>query len=343
MNHYTIKQIHALSKMLEVNINRASHQAKKLHGGTLGDVWLVTGMAETSDGGEVPYKTVLKIQKKWERPGDPCSWRREYDLYESDLNTVFTDALRWPECYHAEIIGDEIQIWMEYIEGISGGALTIEALEHAAEELGRFQGRLYKQPEALLGVACLGDAGFMEREYGQWKPETVEYRYLYSDECTLPEHLRRMLIDIQQRADTIFADLKRLPVVLCHRDFWIENIFLSDGKLRLIDWDCTGWGFLGEDIASLIVDETDAECLGEYCHRLIPAYHRGLYEYMDISTIEDFYIQEMIVIKFGYRILQKYMFSKSSDVKNQQITLLQGIYDMKDGKGITRTIMKGHD
>jgi len=283
MNNYITEQLHIksetltciLSKLLVATIIRADYQTKQLQGGTLGDVRLVTGMAETVDSVELPYKVVLKIQKKWERPGDADSWRREYDLYVSDFNTIFSNSFRWPDCYHVEITDNETHIWMEYIDGISGNDLTIEILEHMAAELGRFQGRLYQRPEFLRNIPCLGDAGFMEREYGQWKPETVEYRYLYSDECTVPEHLRRMLIDTQQQAKTIFTNMKRLPVVLCHRDFWIENIFLSDRKIILIDWDCAGWGFMGEDIASLIVDDTDIEYLDEYYRRLIPAYYKG--------------------------------------------------------------------
>ncbi len=66
-----------------------------------------------------------------------------------------------------------------------------------------------------------------------------------------------------------------MPVVLCHRDLWIENIFLSDGRIRLIDCDCTGWSFIGEDIASLIADYTDVEDLDEYFRKLVPAYLKG--------------------------------------------------------------------
>lgn len=358
---------HALSKMLGANVIRAGYQTKQLQGGTLGDVKLVTGMAETAGGRKIPYKIVLKIQKKWERPGDPDSWRREHDLYMSDFSTIFSDSFRWPECYHTEMNGDEIQIWMEYIDGISGKALTIETFEYVAEELGRFQGGLYRQAEHLRNIPCLGDVGFLEREFNQWHTQTFtydflvsgpcrmpdflkqmlkdgeiqiyngksfEYGYLRSRGCDMPEHLKQMLIDADDRREQIFLNLKSLPVVLCHRDFWIENIFLSGDKIILIDWDGAGWGFMGEDIASLIVDDMDVECLDEYYRSLIPAYYRGLSEYMDISTVENFYVREMIIIKFGYRILQEYMFSQSSDVKNQQITALQKIYDMKDEKEI---------
>ncbi len=321
-----------LSKMLGTNIIRAVFQLKQLQGGTLGDVRLVSGMAETANGRKLPYKVVFKTQKKWVRPGDPQSWHREYDLYISDFKDAFTDSLCWPECYHAEMNNDEIQIWMEYIDGISGKDLDIEALEQAAEALGHFQGKIYQQHETLKNITCLGDTGFMEREFGQWKPETAEYRYLHSDECTLPEHLRRMLVDTQRQAEMIFSNISCLPVVLCHRDLWIENIFITDARIFLIDWDCTGWGFMGEDIASLIADDFDYDNLDEYYRRFIPAYIRGISEYIDVSAIEDFYIWEMIVIKFGYRFLQGFMFSQSSDVKEQQINALQKLYEIKKAK-----------
>ena len=319
---------HVLSKLLGTAIVRADYETTQLYGGTLGDVRLVSGKAVTSDENELPYKVVVKTQKRWERPGDPNSWRREYDLYTSDLAKSFTGQLRWPECYHAELNGDVIQIWMEYIDGVSGGGLTIETLEQAARELGRFQGRLSKQSESMPGITCLGDTGYMRRDFAQWTPETVEYRYLHSDECGLPEHLRQMLKDTQRRAEAIFSNTGRLPIVLCHRDFWIENIFLSDESIILIDWDTAGWGYLGEDIASLIADETDAQRLPEYYRRLVPAYLSGISEYMDISEIDDFFIREMIIIKFGYRLLQQYMFSQSPDEKNQVVIALQNISEM---------------
>ena len=320
----------ALSKMFDTQIIRVDFESKQLQGGTVGDVRLVTGESETADGEKIPFNIIFKVQKKWERYGDSDSWRREYGLYASDFADLFTGSLRWPKCYHAEMNEDEFELWIEYIDGISGNELTIETLEYAATELGRFQGRIFKQQDIMENINCMSKVDTIIKDYGQWKPETVEYRYLYSNECILPEHLRRMLIDTQQQAETVFAKIKRLPVVLCHKDFWIENIFLLDGEIILIDWDGAGWGYLGEDIASLIVDDTDVELLDEYYRRLIPAYYKGLSENMDISTIESHYIREMIIIKFGYRFLQKFMFAGSSDVKNRQITALQKIYEMRE-------------
>lgn len=354
---------HVLSKMLSVDIIRASCQTKQLQGGTLGDVRLVTGMAETIEGKKLPYKVVLKIQKKWERPGDPDSWRREYDLYTSDFGKVFADLLRWPEYYHAEMNDEEIHLWIEYIDGISGDRLEIETLELAATELGRFQGKIYKQKEMLRNTNFLSEPDALRKNYEQWHTQTFSYEFLISDQCRLPgflkqmlkngeiqlysgksfeygclrsvrcdipEYLKQMLFDIDDNRDAIFNSLKRLPVVLCHRDFWIENIFLSDGRIRLIDWDCAGFGYLGEDIASLIYDDTETENLHEYFRRIIPAYIKGISEYLEVPQDFNKYIQKMILIVFGYRTVQDYIFTQSPDAKEEQVKRLQKIYEMRN-------------
>ncbi|WP_436971846.1 hypothetical protein [Paenibacillus popilliae] len=44
-------------------IIHADYQLKELQGETIGDVELVTGMVETSDGESLPYKVVWKTQK----------------------------------------------------------------------------------------------------------------------------------------------------------------------------------------------------------------------------------------------------------------------------------------
>ena len=391
--------LHVLSEMLGENIIRVDFEAQSLHGGTLGEVHLITGIAVTADDKKKSFCVVRKIQKRWERPGDTNSWRREYDLYISSFDAVFSDSLRRPTCYLGEKREDEIELWTEYIDGISGNSLSVEILELAAAELGRFQGRLHRElstvrvsdlsrkaklefayceeslaekhhsdpmiSEILQEITCLGDTGFMEREFEQWHTQMFTHEFLISEECrlpeslkqmitthkvrlfdgksfeysflrseacdTIPEHLREMLIDVDDRKGTLFDDIKSTPIVLCHKDFWIENLFEINGEFRLIDWDCAGWGYMGEDIASLIADETEPTHMETYFHRLVPAYFRGIGEYMDISFTRNSHVREMILIKFGYRILQEYIFSESSDVKGRQIKALQAIFNMGQG------------
>ena len=79
--------MHTLTRVLnqyfKKTIIAADYHTTTLHGGTVGNVNLVTGTAETEDGQRLPYQLVLKVQKQWERYNDPSSWRREYDLYMS--------------------------------------------------------------------------------------------------------------------------------------------------------------------------------------------------------------------------------------------------------------------
>ncbi|WP_213586165.1 aminoglycoside phosphotransferase family protein [Paenibacillus sp. J2TS4] len=320
-----------LSKMFGKNIARADYQPKELQGGTLGDVRLVTGTAETSDGENLPYKVVWKTQKKWERYGDPDSWRREYDLYASDFKEVFFDSFRCPECYHAEMNGDEIQLWMEYIDGVSGLNLTSEMYECVAEELGRFQGKLYAElPSALQNLTNLSKVEFTKNYYLRYRSWNVVYDYIRSDDCEIPKHLCQMLIDIDNSVDEIFSRIEKLPIVLCHRDFWVANIFYSDGKIVPIDWDTAGWGYMGEDIASLITDEADVCHMVEYYQKCIPAYYRGFSEYADVSHISDHCIRELILIMFGYRLVEWYKFAEFPEDKLLHINTLQKIYEMRN-------------
>ncbi|WMT43284.1 aminoglycoside phosphotransferase family protein [Paenibacillus sp. D2_2] len=331
--------IQVLSKMLGTEIICVDFHTKQLHGGTVGDVQLVMGNAKTTDGGELPYKIVLKSQKKWERYSDPDSWRREYDFYKSNFGALFYESFRWPECYHVEMNEEEneTQIWMEYIDGISGLDLTGDMYKQAAEELGRFQGKLYAQPAYLQNLSNLSKVDYMKNFYLHYRSWNRVYDYIRSDDCVIPQHLCKMLIDIDENADEIINRIEKLPIVLCHRDFWVTNIISSDGKIIVIDWDTSGWGYLGEDMASLIADEADIEHMVEYYRRCVPAYYKGFSEYVDISHITDNCVYEMILFLFGYRLVEWIMDAGSGneiqdtdDERTLHIQTLQKVYEMKN-------------
>lgn len=328
-----------LSKMLRTKIIFSDFQTKQLHGGTVGDVQLVTGNARTTDGWILPFKIVLKVQKKWERYSDPDSWRREYDLYKSNFGALSIGSFRWPECYHVEMNEEEneTQVWMEYIDGISSLDLTGDMYERAAEELGRFQGKLYaERPAILQNMANLNKVDYTKNFYLHYRSWNRVYDYIRSDDCEIPKHLCKMLIDIDENADELFNRIEKLPIVLCHRDFWVANIFYSDGTIILIDWDTTGWGYLGEDLASLIADEADIEHMVEYYRRCIPAYYKSFSEHADISHITDNCVYEMILLMFGYRLVERYMnagsgtkLQENDDERMLNIHIMQKIYEMK--------------
>jgi len=352
----------ALGNLFDTKVQSADYTVEELQGGTLGDVVKLSGEAQTATGTK-PFTIVLKSQKKWERAGDPGSWRREYDLYQSNFGNIFTDTLRRPQCYLAEMNGDKIELWMEYVDGKSGDKLDLKALEFAAAEWGRFQGRLYNQSEKLTGIRCMSEPDWLRKNFEQWHKRTYSYEFLISEKCRLPgflkqllkdrkirlydgksfeygclrseacdipAHLKRMLMELDEHKDAVFKRIKELPVVLCHRDFWTENIFVSNGKIRLIDWDCAGWGFLGEDIASLVYDEIETENLYDYFQTLVPAYVHAVSEYINIPQNINRYITDLILIVFSYRAVQEYMFTQDPEVKKEQIKRLQAVYELRE-------------
>ena len=329
INLATLQQV--VSTMLSTQITELTYETEMLQGGTVGQVYLIHGEATTLTGTRLPYRLVLKNQKKWERFGDSNSWRREYDLYASDLASTFTPDFHWPACYHAELHEEETHIYMEAIEGVSGLNLTGDMYEKAAYELGKFQGTcLAEKPVALQNITNLSRLDYLKQCYLRYRTWPEVYDYVRSSDCDLPKHLCEMMIDLDARSEEIFEQIETLPVVLCHRDFWVTNIFYVDGKIVLIDWDTVGYGFLGEDIASLIADEADVEHLVEYYDRCVQAYYKGFSEAAPRPVNTRSYIKEMILFMFGYRTVADYKLKKAKEAKALALATLQKIFNITD-------------
>jgi hypothetical protein len=277
----------------------------------------------------VDFKIVHKVQDEWKRHADPDSWRREYDLYQSGLEDLMTDDLRWPICYYMEKTEGQIQLWIEYIDWVTGFELSLDMFEAAAYEIGRFQGRLLRdQPQQIKDLSNLSRESMIKecyQSYVAW-PEINEY--VRSDQSDLPMHLRQMIITADEKAQDLWSKVESLPVILSHRDYWVTNIFYKDGKIRLIDWDTTGIGALGEDIASLIIDETHPDKVIDYYETCIPAYIKGLSESVDVSAYGDLYIYEQMLLFFGYRLVEDYKFTESEDHKTYCLAMLERLYQL---------------
>lgn len=321
----------ALEKLLGTSISQASWQATRLHGGTLGDVWLLEGEAGTTAGTNLPYRMVLKIQRQWERFGDPGSWRRENDLYHSGLEASFPSDFRWPRCYHSELREKEIRLWMEHIAGASGHDLTGPLLAQAARALGHFQGRLAAQaPHGWQAVANLSSRSYLRDHYLHYRSWPEVHDFIRDPACPLPRHLCRMLSDLDEQSEAIFARLEALPTVLCHRDYWIANLFVQGDETIAIDWDTAGWGFLGEDIASLVADEAGVEELQENAQDCLSAYYQGFREFVLLPPNTDPCLREMILLLYGYRMVEWYKFARSEEERQLQLRTLQQVYELGD-------------
>lgn len=325
--------INVLNKKFNKDIVSTDYQITSMQGGTLGNVSLIAGTANTANLEKIQYKVVKKVQKKWERYGDPNSWRREYDLYMSNLGHTFSNTFHWPICYQAEINTeqDEITLWLEYIEGLTGEQLSGDIYVQAAQELGRYQGKLYaEQHEVLKSITNLSSIDLMKKTYLHYRSWPIVYDYIRSEECEFPLHVRKMLIDFDHQAEELLARIEKLPLVLCHRDFWINNLIYANGQILVIDWDTAGWGFMGEDLASLIADEADIDHMVEYYQRCVPAYYKGFSEHADVPPIANNCVYEMILFIFGYRLVEWFLHSKQEESKAEYLKTFEKIYEIKN-------------
>lgn len=220
----------------------------------------------------------MKKQVKWKRYGDVNSWRREYDLYQSGLHEEFLNDFSWPACYFAELKGDSFEIWMDYIEGSTGTSLTIGMYQKAAFSLGRFQGKLYQNhPNTIQKITNLSTVDYVKKFYEHYRSWGEVYNYIRSVQCELSNHLCEMMIHFDARSNEVFKKLDMLPIVLCHRDYRSTNIFNTGDHIYAIDWDTAGFGYFGEDIASLIAEETDPAKMKDYFQACIPAYKKRFF------------------------------------------------------------------
>ncbi len=319
----------ALNNMFDTNIIKATSETKKLHGGTVGEVLFIEGIATTATNEEVPYKLVHKIQKQWKRHLDPDSWLREYDLYQSNLDTLMSDSLRWPICYYSDKSEDEVHLWMEFIDGVTGDELTLDMFEVASKEIGRFQGKLLRdKPAELDTISNLSRETMIKEIYHRYASWTEVYDYIRREDCELPNHICQMIIDNDEKSEELWTEIEKLPIIFSHRDFWVTNIIYLEGRIGLIDWDTTGWGSLGEDIASLIIDETAPEMIHDYYKTCIPAYIEGLSEFIDMSNYKNLFIFEQILLFFGYRLVEDFKFTKSETEKKYCLDVLEKLAEL---------------
>jgi hypothetical protein len=337
--------IKALNNMFNTGfaVTDALFTSESLRGGTVGEVCRISGEAVVNYGEATrPFTLVLKEQKKWERKGDSNSWRREYDIYKKidDLNSVLPGNIRLPVCYFAhEFIREETPVWQIYMEdagGISGNKLSLEMLEYVMAELGRFQGYVCKnKPAALQAIDCFTDyETYFKSEVLTFIYKEVADNIEPADCDTIPKHLRDILTDnILNNIDNTISAIKRLPKTLCHRDMWNANIFLSaDNIITLIDWDCAGWGFVGEDVIQLIselfIDRIFDIDFKEYSDRLLAAYKLGASDYINTDFLPDEIFRAGVLLHCGHKIFWGYKYSGTAKKKKDWINLLQKIYEM---------------
>lgn len=324
------KLIIALSNKFNSKIIDATYEEEMLQGGTVADVRKLTGLATTNNDIKHNYTIVLKVQKKWQRHGDEHSWRREYDLYNSNLSDYFTDSFRWPDCYFKDFDKEVFTLWMEYADGVPGKDFTIEMFEKAASALGEFQGKLFSEkPQELNEYSNLSDLSYIKNyfySFCKWKDGV---NFIKNEDCPLPKHLHELALDLLSNGAKLWDKIEKLPIVFSQRDYWFTNIFYKDGNITCIDWDTTGFGYLGEDVASLIVDEVPPKLIPKLYEVCVPAYYEAFKEQNPTIIIEDDLVYEHILSFFFFRLVESYMYTTGA-TRQFMLDSMESIYRLKN-------------
>ena len=222
-------------------------------------------------------------------PGHWNYWRREYEVYASEVNAWLDGSgVRLPQLLAAETPdADTVVLLLEDVEGRTGAALELNDYADIAAAWGRAQACLSRRPEVLRKPWISRQ---FVRQYTASKP--VDYSLLERDQVwhspliqdTWPAGLRARLKRLYSQREALLRVLEQAPAMPSHLDFWPHNVVLQNsGVLVPLDWSFFGAGAPAEDIGNFIPDSTfdgfmPPEVLPEMTERLLQAYLSGLAE-----------------------------------------------------------------
>ena len=261
-------------------------------GASLGGGFLqrIEGTARRGSGTH-PWTVVLKLLRSPSEegpglrmdqpdPGHQFYWKREANLYASDLLTDLPPGFAAPRCYRIDESAAGIRLWLEDVTEPGGSRWPPARYALASRHLGRFNGvylagrPVPEEPwlcRDLLRWRIPLVAGFWER-LPAWRADPRVRRGWPGD---LLDRGHRVWVERER----LFGALARLPRVLCHGDAERRNLFAreaADGTTETvaIDWGLAGARAVGTDLATLVpqsflyagaVDPAEISALAEAC------------------------------------------------------------------------------
>lgn len=318
----------ALGNMFADKIMDVHYSTEILEGGTVGDVVKLSGEAKT-DIAVLPFSIVVKSQRKWDRHGDPDCWRREYDIYKQGLVDELPKTIRLPQYYLLEEDEGCNRIWMEFIEGKTGNKqLHANELALAAYRLGELQAEFHQTGERNL--TYLRSYPAVRSSFDLWwsrmkKPLSTKIE-------GFPDELRDMLGDYGDRAEILLATFDNLPLTLCQGDVHHDNLIFKerpDGiDVYLIDWDCAGYGRMGEDAVDVLMEafvysDRDVSLLPNFRRRIIDGYCGGAKKRGVDFTMNRELVRDIFALAWGFRIADLYLYYKEEHPKKRCVEILQ--------------------
>ncbi|WP_035699652.1 phosphotransferase, partial [Glycomyces tenuis] len=217
-----------------------------------GGIWRVTGPGGTA---------VLKHATPGEggsghwAPSDDARhwnyWKREYLAYTTGAAERYGEGagLLAPRLLTAgERPDGSAELWLEDVQGASGGRWAVEQFALFARRLGAAQARHAASPEQPWHSRRWLRQYASSRTFGDidWDHPVAARHW--------PDELREGLRVIWKRRGDLFDRAEALPQTLCHLDVWPMNLLMRGADPVLLDWAFVGRGAVGEDVANLIAD-----------------------------------------------------------------------------------------
>lgn len=318
----------ALSNKFLSEITNVRYKAEILNGGTVGTIYSICGEA-LIELKWYPFLIILKKQQQWYRYGDINSWHREFDIYKFALNNTFYHSIKLPNCFLLEEFEGITFIWMEYINGKTGSnQLHADELAFVARILGEFHIDYYLRGRFDLSYLRKNPAIISSFEL--WLNRVLPYLKFPINE--FPEELRAILNDYANQANEILKSFRTIPITLCHGDVHHDNIIINmnSGKdqIYLVDWDCAGYGYLGEDIIDILMEafvytDKDVSLLPKYKQKIFEGYRKGTRNKNIEFKMNDKLIKDMLILSWGYRILDLFLNNHDNTYRKRSIQILQ--------------------
>jgi Phosphotransferase enzyme family len=269
----------------------------------------LTGLAQTGEGGKVPWIVVLKVTADVNLTGDPVIdqvahqplgmnyWKREALAFSSGLLTGWPGPLVPVRCYGVkEEPEDRAWIWLEAREGARPHPIwTIEQLADAAYDFGAFGAQWQSKLPDVTHYPWLA-----QRWLRGWVAVVRLYavdHFLEHDGCGndsfvepfLTKRTRRRIAELILDADDLLATFESLPCTLAHHDPQWNNLFAAtpaeaSARTVVIDWGFFGIAPIGSDLGLHIGQNIfhwgiDQRRAAEHDHASTAAYLRGLRDF----------------------------------------------------------------
>ena len=201
---------------------------------------------------------------RMDQPGDLMYWRREVDVYRSNLLDGLPAGIVAPRCLGIREHSDATAwLWLEDVGPMDPGRWTEAECLLVASHLARFHAAYLTDrdvPDAPWLTACVARRWHaltmpMFRDVLD-RAEAGQAEYSALDPARSAPRVAAV-VALLREPEAFLTLLESRPQTLCHHDTNADNLLLRatpgmPSVLRVIDWQLVGRGPIGEDIGQFL-------------------------------------------------------------------------------------------